>query len=67
MNLYRADLVSLVTFPLLFFFSPQVWTSAMTHPSLEKALDMGGFGYPALAVANLKKKVRLFELYRYVY
>merc|ERR1712013_589085 len=34
-----------------------VWTSAMTHPSLEKALDMGGFGYPALAVANLKKKV----------
>lgn len=32
-----------------------VWTEAMTHPELESALDIGGFGYPALAAVNAKK------------
>jgi len=34
-----------------------VWTAANLHSNLEQALGMGGFGYPALAVANIKKKV----------
>jgi len=34
-----------------------VWAAAGQHPELEKALDIGGFGYPALAVVNVKKKV----------
>ena len=34
-----------------------VWTSAGTHPNLEKALGVGGFGYPAMVVVNIRKKV----------
>ena len=32
-----------------------VWAEAMTHPALESALDIGGFGYPAMAALNAKK------------
>ena len=34
-----------------------LWTSPVNHPNLEKALGIGGFGYPALAVVNVRKKV----------
>ena len=34
-----------------------VWTSAATHQNLEQALGIGGFGYPAMAVVNIRKKV----------
>eukprot|EP00111_Clytia_hemisphaerica_P000059 TCONS_00000140-protein len=34
-----------------------VWTSAATHQKLEQALGIGGFGYPAMAVVNIRKKV----------
>nr|XP_054755172.1 protein disulfide-isomerase A6 homolog [Lytechinus pictus] len=33
-----------------------VWTSAGEHSSLEQSLDIGGFGYPAMAVMNVRKK-----------
>lgn len=32
-----------------------VWSEAGAQPDLEAALDIGGFGYPALAVLNAKK------------
>lgn len=32
-----------------------VWSEAMAQPELEQALDIGGFGYPALAALNAKK------------
>ncbi|VVD02520.1 protein disulfide-isomerase A6 homolog [Leptidea sinapis] len=32
-----------------------VWAEAGAQPSLEEALEMGGFGYPAMAVVNAKK------------
>lgn len=32
-----------------------VWTEAMKHSKLEDALGMGGFGYPTLAVVNVRK------------
>lgn len=32
-----------------------VWVEAMAQPKLEEALDIGGFGYPALAAVNAKK------------
>lgn len=32
-----------------------VWTEAMAQSDLEQALDIGGFGYPALAALNAKK------------
>lgn len=31
------------------------WAEAMAQPDLEQALDIGGFGYPALAALNAKK------------
>jgi len=34
-----------------------VWTAAATHSKLEQALGVGGFGYPAMAVVNIRKKV----------
>lgn len=34
-----------------------IWAEANAQPKLEKALGMGGFGYPALAAANTRKKV----------
>jgi len=34
-----------------------VWTAPGKHPNLEQALGIGGFGYPALAVVNIRKKV----------
>ena len=34
-----------------------VWTAAATHSKLEQALGIGGFGYPAMAVVNVRKKV----------
>lgn len=33
------------------------WTAANTHSNLEQALGIGGFGYPAMAVVNVRKKV----------
>ncbi|KAI8438085.1 hypothetical protein MSG28_010727 [Choristoneura fumiferana] len=32
-----------------------VWSEAGSQPSLEEALELGGFGYPAMAVVNAKK------------
>ncbi|XP_047520088.1 protein disulfide-isomerase A6 homolog [Pieris napi] len=32
-----------------------VWSEAGAQPSLEESLEMGGFGYPAMAVVNAKK------------
>ncbi|XP_073991268.1 protein disulfide-isomerase A6 homolog CaBP1 [Rhodnius prolixus] len=32
-----------------------VWSEAGTQPELETALEIGGFGYPAMAVLNAKK------------
>lgn len=31
------------------------WTEAGAQPDLENAVDIGGFGYPAMAVVNPKK------------
>jgi len=33
-----------------------VWAEAAAQPQLESALEVGGFGYPAMAVLNNKKK-----------
>lgn len=32
-----------------------IWAEAMAQPKLEEALEIGGFGYPALAVLNSRK------------
>ncbi|XP_049873843.1 protein disulfide-isomerase A6 homolog [Pectinophora gossypiella] len=32
-----------------------IWAEAGAQPSLEEALELGGFGYPAMAVVNAKK------------
>ncbi|XP_078039677.1 protein disulfide-isomerase A6 homolog CaBP1 [Augochlora pura] len=32
-----------------------VWAEAGSQPHIEEALEIGGFGYPALAVVNIKK------------
>uniref|UniRef100_A0A0K8R4G9 Protein disulfide-isomerase A6 homolog n=1 Tax=Ixodes ricinus TaxID=34613 RepID=A0A0K8R4G9_IXORI len=32
-----------------------VWAEALAQPKLEEALEIGGFGYPALAVLNSRK------------
>lgn len=32
-----------------------IWTEAGVHPELETMLEIGGFGYPAMAVMNTKK------------
>lgn len=32
-----------------------VWAEASAQPHIEEALEIGGFGYPALAVVNIKK------------
>ncbi|XP_047738861.1 protein disulfide-isomerase A6 homolog [Hyalella azteca] len=32
-----------------------IWSEAMAQPRMEEALDIGGFGYPALAALNAKK------------
>lgn len=32
-----------------------IWTEAGAQPHVEEALEIGGFGYPALAVVNMKK------------
>lgn len=34
-----------------------LWTAAGVHGNLEQALGVGGFGYPAMAVVNVRKKV----------
>ena len=33
-----------------------VWVAAGSQPTLEKALDVGGFGFPAMVAVNAKKK-----------
>jgi len=39
-----------------------LWAQAGDHLALEEALDIGGFGYPAMAVVNVKKgKYSLFR------
>lgn len=38
---------------LLFF--RWLWAEAGKQPELESTLEIGGFGYPALAVLNVKK------------
>ena len=43
-----------------------VWTSAATHSKLEQALGVGGFGYPAMAVVNIRKKVFIVNFFIYV-
>lgn len=40
---------------LNFFLSSWVWSEAGAQSDLESALDIGGFGYPAMAVVNTKK------------
>lgn len=37
------------------FFHRWVWTEAGSQPDLEQKLEVGGFGYPALAVLSSKK------------
>lgn len=37
------------------YFSSWVWAEAGAQSSLEESLEMGGFGYPAMAVVNAKK------------
>ncbi|GIX66927.1 protein disulfide-isomerase A6 homolog [Caerostris extrusa] len=32
-----------------------VWAEALAQPQLEEALEIGGFGYPAMAVVNARK------------
>lgn len=32
-----------------------MWAEAGQQPSVEEALEIGGFGYPAMAVVNVKK------------
>lgn len=32
-----------------------VWSEAMAQPDLEQSMDIGGFGYPAMAVLSTKK------------
>lgn len=32
-----------------------LWVEALAQPELEQALDIGGFGYPALAAVNIRK------------
>ena len=43
-----------------------VWTSAATHSKLEQALGVGGFGYPAMAVVNIRKKVFIVNFFIFV-
>jgi len=39
-----------------------IWAQGADHLKLEEALDIGGFGYPAMAAVNLKKgKYSLFR------
>ncbi|KAK4473610.1 hypothetical protein MN116_002963 [Schistosoma mekongi] len=33
-----------------------IWTEALKHPELEKALDIGGSGYPAMVAVHERKK-----------
>ncbi|VDL16197.1 unnamed protein product [Hymenolepis diminuta] len=33
-----------------------LWSGARTHKTLEEALNIGGFGYPALVTVNLRKQ-----------
>lgn len=33
-----------------------LWTEAVSQPELEQSLEIGGFGYPALAAVNSRKK-----------
>jgi protein disulfide-isomerase A6 len=32
-----------------------LWIEAMAQPEVEEALEIGGFGYPAMAVLNVRK------------
>lgn len=34
-----------------------LWTEALAHPELEQTLGIGGFGYPAMAAVNSRKKL----------
>lgn len=38
-----------------FFDNRWVWSEANSQPELENMLEIGGFGYPAMAVLNAKK------------
>lgn len=38
-------------------FHRWLWTEAGAQSELESALDIGGFGYPAMAVMNSKKLI----------
>lgn len=37
------------------FFYRWLWSEAGKQSALEEALEIGGFGYPAMAVVNVKK------------
>lgn len=59
--------ITLLHFLFFFFCVPKIillknncifrwlWSEAGTQPELESSLEIGGFGYPALAVLNVKK------------
>lgn len=39
----------------IYYFFRWVWAEAGAQPNIEEALEIGGFGYPALAAVNVKK------------
>lgn len=34
-----------------------MWVAAVTQPDLEKRVNVGGYGYPAMVAMNVKKGV----------
>jgi protein disulfide-isomerase A6 len=40
---------------LVHYYCRWIWVEAGSQPALEEALELGGFGYPALAVLNPRK------------
>lgn len=34
-----------------------MWVAAVTQPDLEKGVNVGGYGYPAMVAMNVKKGV----------
>lgn len=53
MSNFFFNVISLYLTLLLFF--RWIWAEAGAQLDLESALDIGGFGYPAMAVVNAKK------------
>lgn len=38
-----------------YYYFRWIWSEAGTQPDLESALEIGGFGYPAMALLNQRK------------